>query len=235
MYIKSLNIVLLIVLTAATGCTGADIPSVQVPLKENSDAGSRSASKGNPDNKDGNSEPKSGKEQLETKPSPERGESGKGSAVIPFTLAEAKTKCVACHVKGKSGEKVWSTADGSEGDWKQFASSAKMSVTADRMPQPPLAAQDKAKMIAFLNRLLGISSDNSSIPSPKPVFNFDAAKTLCVGCHSSGGESPRLETLSQWRSEKDEIKKEVSKNRMPRGKSITAEEKKSLLEFIDTL
>ncbi|MFZ9520043.1 MAG: c-type cytochrome [Silvanigrellaceae bacterium] len=153
-----------------------------------------------------------------------------------FTLDEAKAKCASCHQPGGSGASVWSKANGTEADWKTFAGSAKLSVNADRMPPPNgLAGQDKTKMIAFLDKLLGMSA-GSGTTTPQPVvFNFDNARALCIGCHAKGGKSPRLETTAQWALNKGEIKSEVQSGSMPKGKTLTTEERAALLKYIKSL
>lgn len=55
------------------------------------------------------------------------------------------------------------------------------------------------------------------------------------GCHAKGGSSPRLETLTQWTNNKDEIRSEVKNGSMPRKKTLTSEERTALLKYINTL
>jgi mono/diheme cytochrome c family protein len=158
------------------------------------------------------------------------------TTVAAFTLDEAKARCASCHQPGGSGSSVWNNANGTEADWKAFANSAKMSVNADRMPPPNgLAGQDKTKMIAFLDKLLGISSGSGSTTPQPIVFNFDSARALCIGCHAKGGSSPRLERLTQWTNNKGEIRSEVKNGSMPRKKTLTSEERTALLKYINSL
>ncbi|NBW83349.1 cytochrome c [bacterium] len=161
--------------------------------------------------------------------------SSSNSATTAFTLDEAKAKCTSCHQTGGSGASVWSKANGTEADWKAFANSAKMSVSAGRMPPPNgLSGQDKTKMIAFLDKLLGISSGNGTTTQPVS-YNFDSARVLCIGCHAQGGRSPQLETVSQWKSNKGKSRTEVTNGKMPRNKTLTSEERAALVRYIDSL
>jgi len=170
---------------------------------------------------------------------PEANNAGGGNVPPPspdiMSLAEAKAQCAGCHVSGGSGASVWDKANGSEADWRAFASVARSSVAANRMP-PPNGMPDPAKtrMIAFLDSLLGGQAN-------QPVtYTFETAKTLCVGCHSQSApararEEPFLDSRSQWVGEKKDIYDEVNRGRMPRGKSLSAEERQALLDFIDSL
>jgi mono/diheme cytochrome c family protein len=175
---------------------------------------------------------------------------GSTPVVAAMTLTEAKAKCAACHTTGGSGAGVWSTANGSEADWKDFAPAAKDSVVAGRMPLGlPLSPDEKARLIAFLDNLMGItppaggSADGGSGPSAPPAvktFTFATARVLCVGCHSAAApaavrEKPYLETLDQWVSNQKDIEDEVEKMKMPRGKTLTDQERSALLDFIRTL
>ncbi|MFZ9520490.1 MAG: c-type cytochrome [Silvanigrellaceae bacterium] len=174
---------------------------------------------------------------------------GTGASVVPMTLDEAKAKCASCHQPGGSGAGVWSAANGTEADWKAFAAPAKNSVSAGRMPVGiPLSAEEKAKLIAYFDKLLGIvpPAGGGTSPggtNPPPVvtqFTFESARVLCVGCHSSSApqnvrETPYLETLDQWKVEKSEIRKEVRNGSMPMGKAMTQEERAALIKFIDSL
>ena len=169
-------------------------------------------------------------------PLPVTGTPSAGSPVTEMTLEEAKAKCASCHQPGGMGAGVWSSANGTEADWRAFAPSAKASVVAGRMPiGAPLSAEEKSRMIAFLDRLMG----GGSTPAT-PVFTFETARALCVGCHSKDAPvtrrtRPYLETEAQWKDEKSEIRAEVSEGEMPRGKNLTTEERQALLKFIDSL
>jgi mono/diheme cytochrome c family protein len=172
-----------------------------------------------------------------------------GSGVVPMTLDEAKAKCAGCHQPGGSGAGVWSAANGTEADWKAFAAAAKSSVVAGRMPiGAPMTADEKSKLIAYFDKLLGIvPAPGGNAPgggtTPPPVvtkFTFETARVLCVGCHSASApqavrESPYLETLEQWVREKASIRKEVRSGAMPQGKAMTMDERKALLDFIEAL
>lgn len=166
-----------------------------------------------------------------------------------MTLDEAKAKCAGCHQPGGSGAGVWSTANGTEADWKAFAAPAKSSVVAGRMPLgSPMTADEKSKLIAFLDKLLAIvpetggnSSGGGSTPPPVVTkFTFETARVLCVGCHSASApqavrESPYLDTLGQWVQNKGEIRKQVRSGAMPQGKVMTMDERNALLDFIQSL
>lgn len=152
-----------------------------------------------------------------------------------MSLAEAKAQCAGCHMPGGMGASVWDKANGTEEDWRSFAPSARASVSADRMPPPNgMAANDKTRMIGFLDKLLG---DQANQPL---TYTLDTAKALCVGCHSQNAaagkrESPNLDTLNQWKNNKADILDEVEKGKMPRGKTLSSEEKRALLDFINSL
>ncbi|MEY3902587.1 MAG: hypothetical protein RL189_1893 [Pseudomonadota bacterium] len=160
--------------------------------------------------------------------------SGSGSSATAMTLDEAKTKCVSCHQPGASGARIWDKAGGNEADWTAFASASRSAVVADRMPPAPqtLSANDKTRMIAFLDKLI---AGSGAQPAQPTRLTFDTAKVLCVGCHSAGGESPRLETVSQWRRNKSDIRSEVRNGSMPRRKTLSAEERRALLDYISSL
>ncbi|MEN9808825.1 MAG: hypothetical protein RLZZ488_392 [Pseudomonadota bacterium] len=165
------------------------------------------------------------------------GNPGSGNSANAMTLDEAKARCVACHQPGASGARVWDKAGGNEADWAAFANASRSAVVSDRMPPPPqtLSATDKARMIAFLDKLLAGSAAQPAPPAQAAKFTFETARLLCIGCHSAGGESPRLETVSQWRRKKGDIRKEVRSGSMPRRKTLSAEERKDLLEYINSL
>ena len=156
-----------------------------------------------------------------------------------MTLAEAKVKCAACHQPGGSGSAVWDKANGTETDWAAFAPAAKASVSAGRMPLGGMSADEKTRMLTFLDRLMGVTSTPGGMPAPI-VYNFTTARTLCVGCHSSQApraqrQSPYLETETQWRNNKRKIEREVDGGTMPEGKILSNEERAALLTFIRSL
>jgi cytochrome c553 len=159
---------------------------------------------------------------------------GAGSNPNEMSLAEAKMKCAGCHIPGGSGAHIWDKANGTEDDWRNFAPLARPSVAADRMPKTPLVDPDKSRMLAYLDKLLGGQAN-------QPVtYTLETAKVLCVGCHSASApqgqrETPYLETLSQWQQNKEDIQDEVSKRKMPQGKTLSDEERRALLDFISTL
>ncbi len=175
---------------------------------------------------------------------------GNTPAATAMTLDQAKAKCAACHQPGGSGAGVWNTANGTEADWKAFAPLAKASVVAGRMPIGiPLSTDEKTRLIAFLDGLLGITppaggpgagTGGSQPPPAMTTFNFQTARALCVGCHSAAApagtrETPYLETQEQWAANKRDIEDEVRKGSMPRGKTLTAQERTALLDFIRSL
>lgn len=168
------------------------------------------------------------------------GGTGGGDATNPpsdpnmMTLAEAKQKCAGCHIPGGTGASVWNTANGSEDEWRTRAQSLRPAVASDRMPPTPLVDPEKSRMLAYLDKLLGGQAN-------QPItYTLETAKVLCVGCHSANApqgqrESPYLETLDQWRSNKDDIADEVSKRKMPEGKTLSDEQRQALLDFISSL
>lgn len=170
-------------------------------------------------------------------PQATRPPSGGGDATpaVAMTLDEAKAQCAGCHQPGGSGAGVWSTAAGSLEDWKLFAAAAKSSVEAGRMPLgTPLSADEKKRLLAFLDGLLG------GDPSQPSELTFETASVLCTGCHSSSAPSgqrvePYLQTLAQWQDEKSDIREAVSSGWMPLGKPMTDAERAALLRFIDRL
>ncbi len=153
-----------------------------------------------------------------------------------MNLEEAKAKCAACHQPGGGdGANVWSTANGSEEDWKSFAMAARAAVQANRMPPPSgLTEPDKTRLISYLSQLLGESTGAATpTPAPTPVsYTFDTAKALCVGCHGRGQRSPRLTSTNDWRNNKSEIREAVRDGSMPKGKTLTEAERQALLSFI---
>ncbi|MEY3901665.1 MAG: hypothetical protein RL189_971 [Pseudomonadota bacterium] len=169
------------------------------------------------------------------------GGAGNGGAAgaVPMTLEQAKAKCVACHQPGGIGAAPWSSANGTEADWKAFAQPAKNSVVAGRMPLGGMNEAEKASMIAFLDGLLGVVPGTPVAPG-QVKFTFETARVLCVGCHSAAApanvrEQPYLETLAQWKNNKRDISDEVAKASMPQGKVMSVEERQALLDFIGAL
>lgn len=157
-----------------------------------------------------------------------------------MNLDEAKAKCAACHQPGGGdGANAWNTAGGSEEDWKSFAMAARAEVEANRMPPPSgLTEPDKKRMIAYLNKLLGMTPTATASPRTPSVvtFDYDSAKKLCVTCHSNGQNSPQLTKTQHWRDEdnKSKILKAVGNGSMPRGMSLSAAEREALLKFIES-
>jgi len=152
-----------------------------------------------------------------------------------MNLDEAKAQCVACHQPGGgAGADVWSTANGTEEDWKSYAFAARTAVEENRMPPSSgMKEPDKARMIAFLNKLLGVSPSPTPTATPTAVsYNFDSAKALCVSCHGRGQRSPRLTTTSDWRSNKSVIIREVRDGSMPRGTTLSSAERDALIRFV---
>lgn len=77
---------------------------------------------------------------------------GKKSSVSakPMSLAEAKSWCVGCHSPGGSGAEYWSKANGTEKDWKEFASQIRNSVEEGRMPLSKPKGKDKEEWLGVL-------------------------------------------------------------------------------------
>ncbi|MFZ9519654.1 MAG: c-type cytochrome [Silvanigrellaceae bacterium] len=151
----------------------------------------------------------------------------------PYTFATAKGLCAGCHGATATGVAglAWNKADGTENDWKLYASTARIVVRNNLMPKPvgSLSAENKTKLLSYLDTLAGTA----------PVFDFNAAKGLCVHCHyqGQGGRSPRLETVQDWSNNKSDIKSEVEKTSggMPRGMTLTPDERQALLNYINSL
>jgi cytochrome c553 len=147
----------------------------------------------------------------------------------PYTFATAKGLCAGCHGAGATGVAglAWNKADGTEADWTAYASTARIVVRNNLMPKPvgSLSAENKTKLITYLDTLAGTT----------PTFDFNSARGLCVHCHNQGGESPRLETLQDWKNNKGDVQKEVSDGAMPDRMSLTSVERMALLNFINSL
>ncbi|MEN9529697.1 MAG: hypothetical protein RI932_1570, partial [Pseudomonadota bacterium] len=190
----------------------------------------------------------------------------------PFTFAEAKAACVACHSSTGMAKAKWGTADGTEAQWAAVAAQLRVPVEAGSMPMPAFNATDKARFLAFLDTLgtpaaaqtacppaagntgggtepvtgtpsgPGTPSSPGTPPAPaKPkTYDFASARALCVGCHSSQSpasirEQPYLETSDQWRNNKRDIEKEVSRGSMPMGNNLSSEDRAALVRFIQSL
>lgn len=225
---KVLVLTLSLVQLVLTACGAA--PTVSEARSKKVDPKLDAPASGKPDSSNSNGASASNS-QSTNKPPPSSG--GSSSVSSAMTLDEAKAKCASCHQPGGSGANTWNKAGGSEADWAAFANASRSAVIADRMPPPNgLSGADKTRMIAFLDKLVGGSSGGAAQPLK---YNFDTAKALCIGCHAKGKSSPRLETENQWRNNKSEIRSEVKSGAMPRKKTLTAEEKKALLSFINSL
>ncbi|MEN9809074.1 MAG: hypothetical protein RLZZ488_641 [Pseudomonadota bacterium] len=129
------------------------------------------------------------------------------TAPAAFALADAKPFCVGCHSATGSGKNSWSTAAGSEADWKVVAAQAKAAVVAGNMPTTPISANDKTRLIAYFDKLIaetaaqtqtqtggntsntggGTSGGSNTNPDPGPVvYNITNAVQKCGSCHYSG-------------------------------------------------
>lgn len=155
-----------------------------------------------------------------------------------MNLDEAKAKCAACHQPGGGdGANHWNTAAGSEEDWKSFAMAARAEVEANQMPPPSgLTEPDKKRMIAYLNKLLGVTPTATATPngSAAVTYDFESAKALCIGCHDKGQKSPQLTKTKHWRDKKSKILRAVRNESMPKDKSLSAAEREALLKFIES-
>lgn len=244
----------------------------EVGLKDGSSSGVKSApaankSTGSASTADSNKIPSS---TCETAPKP--------AGVVPFTFAEAKAACVACHSSTGMAKAKWGTADGTEAQWAAVAAQLRAPVVAGSMPMPAFNATDKARFLAFLDTLSAPAAAQAACPPaaggtggtggtgggagpvpgapsgpgtpsgpstpPAPVqpktYDFASARALCVGCHSSQSpasirEQPYLETAEQWRNNKRDIEKEVSRGSMPMGNNLSSEDRAALLRFIQSL
>jgi mono/diheme cytochrome c family protein len=176
-----------------------------------------------------------------------------------FALADAKPFCVACHVSGGSGAGVWAKADGTEADWKTFASTAKASVQAGSMPPAAMSADSKTKFVAYLDSLLATTTTTTTTTSTTTnsggtttnsggggssgtlVYTITEAAPLCSGCHTatSTGTKKPLVTLADWNNRtyrsRMTLYNEVNSGGMPKGSTLTSSQKTALLAFILTL
>lgn len=150
-----------------------------------------------------------------------------------MSLAEAKEKCAACHQPGGgTGANAWNSANGTEEDWKSFAVAARAAVESNRMPPPSgLTEPDKARMLAYLDKLSGQNPMNPTMPT-SVSYNFDTAKALCIGCHDQNQRKPRLDTPRRWRDNKSDIRAAVRDGSMPKNKNLSEAERAALLKFI---
>lgn len=102
-----------------------------------------------------------------------------------FTLAEAKPFCVGCHSATGSGKNSWSTASGSESDWKEVAVQAKAAVVAGNMPTTPISASDKTRLIAYFDKLIAESSAQTQTQTQTQT----GGNTSNTGGGTSGGNN----------------------------------------------
>lgn len=152
-----------------------------------------------------------------------------------MNLDEAKAQCALCHQPGGgAGADAWSTANGTEEDWKGYAVAARAAVEENKMPPPSgMKEPDRTRMLAFLNKLIGVSPSPTPTATPTEVsYNFDSAKALCVSCHGRGQRSPRLTSTNDWRSNKRDIISEVRDGNMPRGTTLSSAERDALIRFV---
>lgn len=173
-----------------------------------------------------------------------------GSGSTSFSLNDAKPLCISCHVTGGSGAGVWATADGTEADWKTFASTARSSVDAGRMPPVAMSADNKSKFLVYMDQLLGVSTA-APTPTTTPgastggtlVFTINEAAPYCSGCHPSnatgGSNKWPLVTLADWnnrsRYSRSKLYSVVNGGSMPKGSPMQNPQKAAMLNFINSL
>ena len=58
-------------------------------------------------------------------------------------------------------------------------------------------------------------------------------QSKCVSCHSSGGNSPALETYSQVKNNASAIRSSIIDGRMPRNGSVTDTQKNTIACWVD--
>lgn len=150
-----------------------------------------------------------------------------------MSLAEAKEKCATCHQPGGgTGANAWNSANGTEEDWKSYAVAARREVESNRMPPDSgLTEPDKARMLAYLDKLSGLNPMSPTMPA-SVSYNFDTAKALCIGCHGKNQKKPRLDKPEHWRDNKSDIRSAVRNGSMPKNKNLSEAERAALLKFI---
>ncbi|MEY2986667.1 MAG: hypothetical protein RJB13_188 [Pseudomonadota bacterium] len=110
-----------------------------------------------------------------------------------FSFAEAQQRCASCH-SSAGGNAKWSGADGSEADWKAFASEIRASVETDYMPLGKFEPADKEKFLAYMDGLTGsctpateTGGGGTSDQSDPNIMSLSEAKAQCAGCHVANG------------------------------------------------
>ncbi len=211
-----------------SSCTGAQQGTVnRVELSKNQ-----------PSSQDNNSE--TSKNQNQTSKPPV------ATQVTPFTLTEAKRYCASCHGSQGSGTKKWSTATGTEADWKAVAVQAKATVENGSMPPNPLSAENKKKMIAYLDKLIasGGANSGSSGGSTTPIteaLSVAEASALCTSCHAAEKSmaSKPLEKLEDWNNKdiycRAKLYEQVEEGKMPQTGALQDPVKTKMLNFIKSL
>lgn len=166
--------------------------------------------------------------------------------VTPFTLTEAKRYCASCHGAEGSGSQKWSTATGTEADWKAVAVQAKATVENGSMPPNPLSAENKKKMIAYLDKLIasGGSNSGSSGEPTTPIteaLSVAEASALCSSCHAEEKSmaSKPLEKLEDWNNKdiycRATLYEQVEEGKMPQMGALKDPVKTKMLNFINSL
>ncbi|MEN9809655.1 MAG: Cytochrome oxidase, cbb3-type, subunit [Pseudomonadota bacterium] len=182
----------------------------------------------------------------------ESGASTDGTCGPAFDFATAKQQCTGCHAAAGRNAK-WSTADGTEEQWKSMAGQLKASVKADRMPMPKFSADNKAMFISFLDGLTGACSPApvaggaagggaaTNTPSDPKMMNLAEAKQKCAGCHIPGGPgaapiawNTANGTEDKWRERAQNLRAAVAADRMP-PVALVEPEKSRMLAYLDRL
>jgi len=211
-----------------SGCTGAQPGTVnRVDLSKNQ-----------PTSQDSNTEPSKDQNQT-SNPAP-------NAPVTAFTLTDAKGYCASCHGAQGSGSRKWSTATGTEADWKAVAVKAKATVENGSMPPNPLSAENKKKMIAYLDKLIASGGANNGSTSEPTTPNTEAlsvaeASALCTSCHAAGKsmKSKPLATLADWNNRdiycRAKLYEQVENGEMPQTGALQDPAKTKMLNFIKSL